>query len=302
MRRFSNMSKPNIKPKPVRNINPYETTMSLKPAVNDVYEEEEDNIYEELPQNVRKERKQNEGEVYNYDNGSINDSIPEREDTNANAYDNTSSFSETSVDMNAVVGDEQHTTTFTIQNGDELGQETADAETVVHRKTGFIRTTKRYKVIGICILTVLIAGLLAWNSVNTYYIVELQNKQRITTTTPKATTQTDTTVEDSTTSSSDWNTTMTGTMTIFNASFPISSKEGKAKQVCSHGEMLETGECICDQGFTGTFCETDINECTSTGICGKGGICDNIYGSYICICTNGYEGGGLGQPCNYSAH
>ena len=43
---------------------------------------------------------------------------------------------------------------------------------------------------------------------------------------------------------------------------------------------------------------TDKNECTATpGICGTGGTCANIDGSYTCTCDSGV-GGGDGIPCS----
>ncbi|CAM9464932.1 unnamed protein product, partial [Chrysoparadoxa australica] len=40
--------------------------------------------------------------------------------------------------------------------------------------------------------------------------------------------------------------------------------------------------CACAVGFTGTNCETDIDECSSSAPCNNGGTCVNTAGSYTC--------------------
>ena len=34
----------------------------------------------------------------------------------------------------------------------------------------------------------------------------------------------------------------------------------------------------------------DTNECDETSACHNGGVCNNIVGSYMCICTTGFTG------------
>lgn len=67
---------------------------------------------------------------------------------------------------------------------------------------------------------------------------------------------------------------------------------------CKHGGacMNGTGEvglgsykCLCLAGYTGTHCETDINECASSP-CQNGGSCVDGVNSYTCICPEGYYG------------
>ncbi|XP_037922140.1 protein crumbs isoform X2 [Hermetia illucens] len=48
-------------------------------------------------------------------------------------------------------------------------------------------------------------------------------------------------------------------------------------------------ECLCTEGWTGTNCEQDIDECASLPTCGNG-ICINNKGSFRCYCEPGYTG------------
>ncbi|XP_059175578.1 mucin-like protein [Physella acuta] len=61
-----------------------------------------------------------------------------------------------------------------------------------------------------------------------------------------------------------------------------------------------TGSCLCASGWTGTKCDTDINECLSTSYCvGFHEKCYNLNGSAECKCLPGYEkNNGTCQVCN----
>merc|ERR1712003_324240 len=49
--------------------------------------------------------------------------------------------------------------------------------------------------------------------------------------------------------------------------------------------------CLCPQGWEGSNCELDINECeAATNPCLNGGSCTNTDGSYQCLCNNGWGG------------
>ena len=49
-------------------------------------------------------------------------------------------------------------------------------------------------------------------------------------------------------------------------------------------------ECDCDDtGFTGVHCEIDVNECSSAP-CSNGGVCMNQRNGYICFCVDNYQG------------
>ena len=65
------------------------------------------------------------------------------------------------------------------------------------------------------------------------------------------------------------------------------------RKPCLHGgRCTENGEkysCSCEKGFTGTNCETDIDECVSAP-CQNNGSCVDQAGKYICHCDLGYAG------------
>lgn len=62
---------------------------------------------------------------------------------------------------------------------------------------------------------------------------------------------------------------------------------------CSNGATCHQREneylCECADGFNGTNCEEDVDECVQQGICGHG-ICVNRPGSFQCYCEPGYTG------------
>ncbi|XP_076844234.1 protocadherin Fat 4 isoform X2 [Brachyhypopomus gauderio] len=52
---------------------------------------------------------------------------------------------------------------------------------------------------------------------------------------------------------------------------------------------LQPYACNCRPGYTGTLCETDINECLPSP-CHNGGTCHNLVGGFSCSCPEGYTG------------
>lgn len=46
--------------------------------------------------------------------------------------------------------------------------------------------------------------------------------------------------------------------------------------------------CVCEPGFTGRYCDQDVNECLSVN-CGVNQVCLNTVGSYRCDCKSGYS-------------
>ncbi|GFS13682.1 fibrillin-1 [Elysia marginata] len=60
-------------------------------------------------------------------------------------------------------------------------------------------------------------------------------------------------------------------------------------QCNGHGTCDRTRGCVCNSGWSGTRCVTDVNECAVDGACSAGQVCTNTIGSYTCACSSGYE-------------
>lgn len=61
---------------------------------------------------------------------------------------------------------------------------------------------------------------------------------------------------------------------------------------CGHGycmDSINSYKCVCQAGFTGAHCHTDINEC-EVHPCQNGGTCQDMTAEYHCSCTKQYEG------------
>ena len=59
-------------------------------------------------------------------------------------------------------------------------------------------------------------------------------------------------------------------------------------------------DCACADGYTGTHCEVDVDECQEIAICGNY-PCNNTFGSFRCLCRTGLTGQGCMQDvdeCN----
>uniref|UniRef100_A0A7M5X290 Uncharacterized protein n=2 Tax=Clytia hemisphaerica TaxID=252671 RepID=A0A7M5X290_9CNID len=55
-------------------------------------------------------------------------------------------------------------------------------------------------------------------------------------------------------------------------------------------DLIENFTCDCTgSGFKGQFCETDLNECDTPNFCNNG-TCKDRYGSFSCYCDTGYTG------------
>ena len=59
---------------------------------------------------------------------------------------------------------------------------------------------------------------------------------------------------------------------------------------CFNGSYSsDCSSCICDPGYTGGMCETDINECIPN-LCMNNGTCQDLVNNYTCTCTNEWVG------------
>ena len=66
-----------------------------------------------------------------------------------------------------------------------------------------------------------------------------------------------------------------------------------ANGMCSNVEG--SYNCLCSPGFTGKFCDEDIDECNVADICNSG-TCVNNRGSYSCECPPDYTGFNCSTP------
>ncbi|XP_014609351.1 PREDICTED: uncharacterized protein LOC106789554 [Polistes canadensis] len=61
------------------------------------------------------------------------------------------------------------------------------------------------------------------------------------------------------------------------------------------GTCISPGKCICPKGFTGSQCQSDVDECVTEKPCGQ--LCRNLPGSYECYCRPGFHLQQDGQSC-----
>jgi hypothetical protein len=69
-------------------------------------------------------------------------------------------------------------------------------------------------------------------------------------------------------------------------------RRGATLSIASSATAISTS-CDCSTGFTGPFCDVDIDECSIGTPCANGATCINSYGNYTCVCATGY----LGSSC-----
>ncbi|VDN19078.1 unnamed protein product [Gongylonema pulchrum] len=60
---------------------------------------------------------------------------------------------------------------------------------------------------------------------------------------------------------------------------------------CKHGTCRQPNQCICDDGWGGHFCNEDLNYCTRHRPCKNSATCRNTgHGQYTCECLDGFTG------------
>lgn len=89
---------------------------------------------------------------------------------------------------------------------------------------------------------------------------------------------------------------------LSNISNPLKIVEVKQKfsAICKHpckngGKCVKPDTCSCPSGFSGRYCELDINECQEEKPCDQ--ACYNTLGSYYCKCRDGFQLMGDKQSC-----
>ncbi|XP_022245454.1 epidermal growth factor-like protein 7 isoform X2 [Limulus polyphemus] len=82
------------------------------------------------------------------------------------------------------------------------------------------------------------------------------------------------------------------------------ASHGCMKALCTRpcrnsGKCTKPGYCSCPKGWTGTFCEIDVNECEQDeNVCDH--QCINTLGSYRCGCHKGFKLQSDGRSCKIS--
>lgn len=64
---------------------------------------------------------------------------------------------------------------------------------------------------------------------------------------------------------------------------------GKEKDLSLHFFFMTRSLCVCDEGWTGPECDTELGSCISTP-CAHGGTCHPQPSGYNCTCPTGYMG------------
>uniref|UniRef100_UPI00358F40B0 protein delta homolog 1-like n=1 Tax=Myxine glutinosa TaxID=7769 RepID=UPI00358F40B0 len=60
---------------------------------------------------------------------------------------------------------------------------------------------------------------------------------------------------------------------------------------CVHGSCQQPWQCNCEPGWVGRFCNKDLNHCANAQPCKNNGSCmDNGAGSFTCLCPPGFTG------------
>uniref|UniRef100_A0A4W4FQZ6 EGF-like domain-containing protein n=1 Tax=Electrophorus electricus TaxID=8005 RepID=A0A4W4FQZ6_ELEEL len=60
---------------------------------------------------------------------------------------------------------------------------------------------------------------------------------------------------------------------------------------CVHGSCHQPWQCICEDGWAGRFCDKDVHVCEKEEPCQNGATCSlNEAGEYNCLCPEGFHG------------
>ena len=75
--------------------------------------------------------------------------------------------------------------------------------------------------------------------------------------------------------------------------YPFPDKDECASSPCQYDgtcqDVVDGYICLCNHGYTGVLCETDVNECSSLP-CMHSANCTDIVNGYLCTCAYGYTG------------
>ncbi|XP_019636527.1 PREDICTED: protein jagged-2-like, partial [Branchiostoma belcheri] len=98
-----------------------------------------------------------------------------------------------------------------------------------------------------------------------------------------------------------WKSWKTYTYSLMKTVMMIRPTNVSTSSICQNNATLTTGphgtgiyRCSCRLGWTGTYCDQDIDECSSNGNnCAPQATCTNTAGSFNCTCNTGYTGDGV---------